>query len=625
MYPTDDVELVRKAQQGDRDCLNRLAEAARVRLHQYVFRMTLDDDLTQDIVQETILEMLRIFEKLHTGEKFWGWLQGIAFNKVRRHYGKQWRRKALRLQKAVHQAAGDKGNDTLTQVVTDELKQIVLQSIGQLTAQHRAVLTLRCYDDLSYAEIANLIGCSEIGARATFYRAKKSLIRLLSNHGLGKGSLLLALIAFGKLTATSKAGAAQVAITGATLQVGPIGALLGAMTPKTGLVLATTAAVAVGSATVVPRMLPRALPGTAHPAVPLPESPWRSVSTQQQECWYHFPEAGRSPVMIRLLEPDAGRTGATCRILQNQYANYHYDDRADAVRIGNCRAWKPDLSVMGLPTDDAEMRRFIAAVQGRAADVELTRNRTSGLLVICRQEGGRPGQIWRIDRHLNVLDEEYFHFSWPETMRVIDERDVMHERGWTYFRISGTVGDRTVSGTGRLPFVYASAQEHSPWLRIEASDGRTFVDTPRGAEIRDRDGRVVERFEGGRFFKGLPRPWMGLHCIDTVRRDAAESRLRFETAARNDGNAVNVTVYTDDMTLVYTVDMETDVIETIELFAGAPAESNRIGRLDFTYLQALPEASDAQATFDAPAQPRSTTAAAQGTGLLWLTDLITER
>jgi RNA polymerase sigma-70 factor (ECF subfamily) len=624
MYPTDDVELVRKAQQGDRDCLNRLAETARVRLQQYVFRMTLDEDLTQDIVQETILEMLTIFEKLQAGEKFWGWLQGIAFNKVRRHYGKQWRRKALRLQEAGRKS-GNQGNDTLAEVVTDELKQIVLTSIGQLTPQHRAVLTLRCYDDLSYAEIADLVGGSEIGARATFYRAKKSLIRLLSNHGLGKGSLLLALIAFGKLTATSKAGAAQVAITGATLQVGPIGALLGAMTPKTGLVLATAAAVAVGSATVLPPTWHRALPGGAVPAAQLPESPWRSVSTQQQECWYHFPEAGRSPVMIRLLEPDPSRTGATCRILQNQYANYHYDDRADAVRIRNCRAWKPDLSVMGLPTDDVEMSRFIAAVQGRAADVELTRNRTSGLLVICRQEGDRPGQIWRIDRHLNVLDEEYFHFSWPETMRVIDERDAMHEQGWTYFRISGTAGDRTVSGTGRLPFAYASAQEHFPWLRIETGDGRTFVDTPRGAEIRDRAGRVLARCEGGSFFKGLPRPWMGLHCIDTVRRDAAESRLRFETVARNDGNAVNVTVYTDDRTLVYTVDMETDVIETIELFAGAPADSNRIGRLDFTYLQDLPEASHSQAALETRIGPRSTPAASQGNGLLWLTDLMPER
>ncbi len=54
----------------------------------------------------------------------------------------------------------------------DKLRQIVVQSVQQLAPRHRAVLALRCYDHLSYAEIARLIGCSEIGARAMFYRAK---------------------------------------------------------------------------------------------------------------------------------------------------------------------------------------------------------------------------------------------------------------------------------------------------------------------------------------------------------------------------------------------------------------------------------------------------------------------
>ena len=40
------AELVRKAQLGDKECLNRLAEAARVHLREYVLRLTLREDLT---------------------------------------------------------------------------------------------------------------------------------------------------------------------------------------------------------------------------------------------------------------------------------------------------------------------------------------------------------------------------------------------------------------------------------------------------------------------------------------------------------------------------------------------------------------------------------------------------
>jgi RNA polymerase sigma-70 factor (ECF subfamily) len=50
------IELVKKAQNGDRVSLNLLAEQVYARLSQYVVRLTLNEDLAQDIVQETILK-----------------------------------------------------------------------------------------------------------------------------------------------------------------------------------------------------------------------------------------------------------------------------------------------------------------------------------------------------------------------------------------------------------------------------------------------------------------------------------------------------------------------------------------------------------------------------------------
>ena len=91
------AELVKRAQLGDRESLNRLAEAARVHLREYVLRLTLQEDLTQDIVQESILEMFKVFDKLKNAERFWAWLDGIAFNKIRSHYGRQWRHKTISL------------------------------------------------------------------------------------------------------------------------------------------------------------------------------------------------------------------------------------------------------------------------------------------------------------------------------------------------------------------------------------------------------------------------------------------------------------------------------------------------------------------------------------------------
>lgn len=621
---TDYAELVKKAQLGDRLCLDHLAEAARVRLHEYVFRLTLNDDLTGDIVQETILEMLTIFARLRRTERFWPWLYGIAFNKVRNHYGKRWRRRTHVFSETGYEPTEPSQDDTLATVVTEELKQIVLRSVEQLTPSHRAVLTMRCYDHLSYAEIAKLAGCSEIGARAMFCRAKKSLARRLADHGLGKNSLLLALVVFGKITAGNKAAAAQMAVSAATLETGPVAALLAAATAgRTGLIaLAAAATVAAGTMAANHEKLGSVAPAAFSRRSDLPTTSWQSRSPGQQECWYYFPTGGSSPVMMRLLESSPTAEVPVCRVLQNQYANYLFDTRSNRLHISNHRIWKPDLSVMRLPTDDPDLSEFIAQVEGHATDMEPITGNQRGLLVICKQRRDREDHLWHIERHLNVLSEEYFLFSWPESVLVIDGRDAIHKQGWAYFRIEGELAGRSVSGTGRLPLVYAATREHHPWLKLSVGGRPAMVDTPAGARIYDDAGRITARLPGGSFFAGLPRPWMGLRAIDTVRRDAAQQRLRFDTAYDRNTDRATVTIDTDGLRLVYAVNMAMDLVESITLLSGTGDGLGPAGELRFTYLQDTQEASDA---FVAPPNIRSGSSARQADGILWLKWLVEDQ
>jgi len=248
------AELIKKAQLGDRECLSRLAEAARVHLREYVLRLTLQEDLTEDIVQESILEMFKIFDKLKKADRFWAWLHGIAFNKIRSHYGRQWRHKTISLSEVACEIATEDSQNALADMVNRELKQIVLRSMRELSPRHRAVLTMRCYKEMAYSDIAILMGCSEFGAQALFYRAKKALAKKLSHHGLGKGYLLTALVLFGKLTAATEASAANVSVTAATLKVGAAASLAAMVTSKTAIVSLTAAGtIAAGTAAITHR------------------------------------------------------------------------------------------------------------------------------------------------------------------------------------------------------------------------------------------------------------------------------------------------------------------------------------------------------------------------------------
>lgn len=636
----DTLELVRKAQLGDRDSLNRLAESVRVRLHEYVFRLTLQEDLTQDIVQETILEMLRLFGKLRQTDRFWAWLHGIAFNKVRSHFGRQWRHKTQSLSQIGDGDLPD-GNsdrrthrhcdDALADAVTDELKQIVLHCIEALEPRHRAILTMRCYDHMPYAEIGKLMDCSEIGARALFYRAKKALTSRLSRHGLGKGALLMALVVFGKMTAASKATAAEISVTASTVSVGPAATVLATATSKTGIVtLAVIALVGVGSIGDWGSRWGGSSRRVNLPSeIPDPQSTLvNDGEDSASDRWYYFPDGPRQAVMMRSVRFDASGEKPETLVLENQFANYHFDYSTNTVHVKNHRMWEEGLRVRRLPTDPPALSNFLSLTEGHPASpgraAEFGAGRPSdgrGLLIMCRREEGEERRVRQVDRHLNVLEEEYFQFGWPQSARRVDERDAIHRHGRTYFRIDGQINGITLSGTGRLPLVYAASRLHYPWLEVRIGQRLRAVDTKEGAVVYDQDNRIVAHYAAGSFFKGLARPWLGLHSIDTVRRDAAEQQLPFQTQYSSRTGQARVVVQSEPVALTYTIDMDKDLVDRLELGSTATADHPPVtGQLTFTYFE---DEDAAQAEFTEPRVSTSSAEKSNAQGMLWLLEVLT--
>lgn len=614
------AELVKKAQLGDKECLDRLAEVMRVHLREYIFRLTLQEDLTQDIVQESILEMFRVFDKLKRIDRFWSWLNGIAFNKVRSHYGRQWRHKTVSLSDIGCDIATDDCSNALADMVNRELKQIVLKSMQELAPRHRTILAMRCYQEMPYSEIAKLMRCTEFGAQALFYRAKKALAKKLSHHGLGKGYLLPALVLFGKVTATTEAAAATISISAATVKIGAAASLAAILTSKTAVISLVTAGVIAGGTVVTTHGIGKSGEGleksTAQTSL---NTPWQTeAGNGTEQCWYFFPEGAGKPVMMRLLKSRESSGHSYFQYLQNQHANYYYDK--GTIYINNFRMYCSDMSVRRLPTDDVYLSQFISRVEEKQAEIEYvsTKITRKGLLVISKRSGDHGDRIWKVDRRFNVLQEEYFQFDWPQSTTVIDNRDAMHKRGWTYFRISGRVNGKEVSGIGRIPFVYETSKRFSPWLRLQFGDGSKILDNGAEACVFDGSSKEVARYEGGSFFKGLGRPWIGLHTVDTVRRDAAEEHVWFETKHIPGDNKAEVVLTQEQVRLVYTIDMEADVIEKITLSVINGGE----GELRFSYLQDIENVDN---EFTRPSVRSYRRLQQDPPGMLWLVNLINSR
>ena len=582
----DYIELITRAQRGDRVCLDQLAELARPRLQEYVYRLVLDDNSTQDIVQETILQMFKALGELKKPDRFWPWLFRIAMSRISRHHRTENRQKRASEAGTAGGARKDQA-EALENLVSSELKQIVAAAMKTLQTRQRAVLTMRCYNDMTYSEIADVLNCSKFAARQLFCRAKLSLQKQLSRQGFGKGSLLMALTLFGKMTASSEAAAASVSLTATTMKAGLAASVAGMIGAKTAIVSLTAAgALVVGTTMVISQ--PDKTTQTPPPIQASTDSHMAARTADQgkavDRCWYYYPPNADGAVMMRLLRADSKRNQPYLQSLHDEEANYYFDKKTKTINLENCRPRQGDLSVWRLPNDRRALSEFLSQIDGRTEITTGLSGGTDGLLVISRRNDDRGDGFALETYHYHVLEEVQFRYNWPIGAKLVDKRDPMHKRGWTHFTIAGQIDGRQITGTGQLPFVYTAGRRRPAWLKLKLAEDIELTDTARGACIRDASGKVIASYPPGAFFAGLSRPWMGLHTIDTIRRDAAAEQIPFETEYK-DPTKIEITLKTNRGKILYTVDTANDLLDTIKF----STNNNHKGILQFSYLQQLDE------------------------------------
>jgi len=236
--------IVTKAQQGDRTSMGQLVEVAEPRLLTYIFRLTLSQDLSEELCQKTLVKMVQSLETLKNVDKFWYWLLRHAMGEVQHYYRDQERRHKVEFEalnrEYFKQYIARNHHDGLDQSARVELSEIMYDAVANLKFTYRSVLVLRCYEQLPFAEIAQLMNCKEFGARVLFYRAKHALRQRLSRHGFGKEMLLTGLGLFGILTLPTKATSTACTVNTASLNVGVIAVLVGSLGTRLGITIITS-------------------------------------------------------------------------------------------------------------------------------------------------------------------------------------------------------------------------------------------------------------------------------------------------------------------------------------------------------------------------------------------------
>lgn len=140
-----------------------------------------DPQSAADVVNEVMLGVWRGAHDFKGESKVRTWLLGIANNKVRdvlRRRSK-WRHQTL------DPETPDVSAPECESIVADsEYRQCVKQCLRALTDQHRQIVYLAFFEDLSYPQIADITGCPVGTVKTRMYHAKIALKRGLERMGV---------------------------------------------------------------------------------------------------------------------------------------------------------------------------------------------------------------------------------------------------------------------------------------------------------------------------------------------------------------------------------------------------------------------------------------------------------
>jgi RNA polymerase sigma-70 factor (ECF subfamily) len=148
-FPDSEDELICLAQNGDREAFCELVRRFRVGVIDVVYRMCGNSDVAEDAAQQTFLSAWRSLGSFRPQTSFRSWLYRIAINAAVDILRRE--QPAVDIELLPLAAPG---NGLQAQVERRERAQRVRQAVLALPEAGRAVLILREYQNLSYAEIA---------------------------------------------------------------------------------------------------------------------------------------------------------------------------------------------------------------------------------------------------------------------------------------------------------------------------------------------------------------------------------------------------------------------------------------------------------------------------------------
>ena len=180
-----DLELVRRAQRGERGAFDLLVLRYQHRVVKLVARLLRDPTEAEDVAQDAFVKAYRALGSFRGDSAFYTWLYRIAVNTARNSMASRQRRPLdyeadlNESEQAAVESRMRHGDTPEAAALSDEIHRTVNHAVEQLPEDLRTAIILREVEGLSYEEIAEAMDCPVGTVRSRIFRAREAIARSL--------------------------------------------------------------------------------------------------------------------------------------------------------------------------------------------------------------------------------------------------------------------------------------------------------------------------------------------------------------------------------------------------------------------------------------------------------------
>ncbi len=175
--------LIEACRSGDREAFRRLYELHKDRVYSIALHFSGNESSARDIVQQVFLKLFTRIGEFRSESIFSTWLHRITVNACLDEHRKQ--RRFISIDDQGGEEEGDENQfiESRVTIETDysmiERSALVRRAVGRLKPKLRIAILLKYFEDLSYREMAEALGCSEGTVASRLNRGHRELAGLL--------------------------------------------------------------------------------------------------------------------------------------------------------------------------------------------------------------------------------------------------------------------------------------------------------------------------------------------------------------------------------------------------------------------------------------------------------------